>query len=85
MPPPLPEILKLNVPPTAFEVALNVSVLEVVPTGSDAGEKEAVTPEGKAFADSVTAELNPPLAVIFKALVTFDPVVTVKEAGVALS
>jgi hypothetical protein len=60
-------------------------VLEAPPAGIVAGEKAAVTPGGKAEADSVTAELNPPLAVSFRELVTLDPAVTVRDPGVALS
>ena len=78
-------MLKLKVAGAAVLAAFNVSVLEVVPAGSVAGEKAAVTPAGKLFDDSVTAELNPPLAVSFTDVVALDPAVTVMVAGVVLN
>ena len=84
-PPPIPEMLKLKLLAAAVEAAFSVNVLEVVPAGSVAGDKAAVTPAGKPVADSVTAELNPPLAVSFTELVAVDPAVIVRDGGVALN
>jgi hypothetical protein len=83
--PPLPDTLKLKAPGEATAVALSVSVLVVTPPGKIAGEKAAVTPGGSVPVDSVTADLNPPLAVSFTTLETLDPAVTAREAGAALS
>ena len=78
-------MLKLKLAGAAVVAALSVNVLTVVPAGSVAGVNAAVTPVGRLLADSVTAELNPPLAVSFTAVVALDPAVTVKVAGVALN
>ena len=57
--PPVPVTARTEVPGDAPEATDTVRVLAPLPPGIVAGEKLAVTPEGRPLTDSATGELNP--------------------------
>lgn len=73
MPDPEAVIVRLETPAAAWELAFNVSVLEIDPAGMVAGEKVAVKPAGPPLTESSIAELNPPLNVRLMVVAALDP------------
>jgi hypothetical protein len=73
-----------EVPTAAVLLAVNVSLELPLPgAAKEAGLKAAVTPVGRPVAESVTAELKPPLSVVETVVAPELPCATVKLAGEA--
>ena len=79
-------IAMLYVPGAAVLAAVSVTVLVPLPGAAKlAGERLAVTPEGKPVTDSATAALNPLLKVDVTLVVPLAPAAKVTAAGEAVS
>lgn len=83
-PPPVPEMVTVQVPGVALVLTVRVSVDAPEPGAAMVdGLKAAVTPVGRPLADRATALLNPPDTVDVIVEVPLAPCFTVTDAGLS--
>jgi hypothetical protein len=80
--PDVPVSVTVEVPTGVPEVVVTV-IVELPDVVIEAGEKEAVAPEGNPLALNVTGPVNPPEAATFTVKVVLEARPTVSEPGVA--